>query len=153
VRDGYLVAGLHEFPAPARKALGLIKGTLDGTPRARDGRTIYRRLADRAAGARVGVLEGDLQAAAARSATLVEADYLNAYVAHAAIEPHSAVAQWKDGRMTVWAGVQAPFPVKARVAEALGLPADKVRIITPPSAAPSAARPRGPRRWKPRGWP
>ncbi len=62
---------------------------------------------------------------------MVAADYLNAYVAHAAIEPHSAVAQWKDGRMTVWAGVQAPFRVKAQVAEALRLPAQKVRIITP----------------------
>jgi CO/xanthine dehydrogenase Mo-binding subunit len=33
--------------------------------------------------------------------------------------------------MTVWAGTQAPFRVKAQVAEALRLPADKVRIITP----------------------
>ena len=33
--------------------------------------------------------------------------------------------------MTVWAGVQAPFRVKAQVAEALRLPAQKVRIITP----------------------
>jgi isoquinoline 1-oxidoreductase len=131
LRDGNLVAVLHEFPDQARKALGLVKATFDGTPPALDDRTIYRRLADRAASAKVGVQEGDLKAAEARSATLVEADYLNAYVAHAAIEPHSAVAQWKDGRMTVWAGVQAPFPVKAQVAEALGLPAEKVRIITP----------------------
>jgi CO/xanthine dehydrogenase Mo-binding subunit len=144
VRDGNLVAVLHEFPDQARKALGLVKATFDGTPPALDDRTIYRRLADRAAGARVGVQEGDLQAAAARSATLVEADYLNAYVAHAAIEPHSAVAQWKDGRMTVWAGVQAPFPVKARVAEALGLPADKVRIITPPIGGAFGGKAAGP---------
>lgn len=33
--------------------------------------------------------------------------------------------------MTVWTSTQAPFPAKAQVAQALGLPADKVRIITP----------------------
>ena len=131
LRDGNLVAVLHEAPDQARKALDLVKANFDGTPRALDDRTIYRHLADLAGTAKVGVQEGDLKAAESRAVTLVEADYLNAYVAHGAIEPHSAVAQWKDGRMTVWAGVQAPFRVKAQVAEALGLPAAKVRIITP----------------------
>jgi CO/xanthine dehydrogenase Mo-binding subunit len=131
LRDGNLVAVLHEFPDQARKALDLVKASFEDTPRPLDDRTIYRHLADQAGEAKVGVQEGDLKAAEAKAATLVEADYLNAYVAHAPIEPHSAVAQWKDGRMTVWAGVQAPFRVKAQVAEALRLPADKVRIITP----------------------
>ena len=131
VRDGSLVAVLHEFPDQARKALGLVKASFEGTPRSLDDRTIYRHLAEQAGTAKAGVQEGDLKAGEARAATLAEADYFNAYVAHAAIEPHSAVAQWKDGRMTVWAGVQAPFRVKAQVAEALGLPAQKVRIITP----------------------
>ena len=145
VRDGNLVAVLHEFPDQARKALDLVKASFDGTPPALDDRTIYRHLGDRAGGGKVGVQEGDLKAGEARAATLVEADYLNAYVAHAAIEPHSAVARWKDGRMTVWAGVQAPFRVKAQVAEALGLPARQVRIITAPHRRrASAARPPGP---------
>ena len=154
LRDGDLVAVLHEFPDQARKALALVKATFGARPRPWTTRSIFRHLAGRAGEAKPGVREGDLKAAEARAVTLVEADYFNAYVAHAAIEPHGAVAQWKDGRMTVWAGVQAPFPVKAQVAEALGLPAEKVRIITPqPSAAPSAARPPAPRRWRPRAWP
>ena len=131
IRDGNLVAVLHEFPDQARRALELVKASFEGTPPALDDRTIYRHLAGQAATARVGVQEGDLKAGEARAVTLVEAEYLNAYVAHAALEPHSAVARWQDGRMTVWAGVQAPFRVKAQVAEALGLPAEKVRIITP----------------------
>ncbi|MDR3670268.1 MAG: molybdopterin-dependent oxidoreductase [Holophaga sp.] len=131
LREGSLVAVLHPFPDQARKALGLVKASFEGAPRALDDRTIYPYLAGRAATAKVGVQDGDLKAGEARAATLVEGDYLNAYVAHAALEPHSAVAQWKEGRMTVWAGVQAPFRVKAQVAEALGLPAQKVRIITP----------------------
>jgi CO/xanthine dehydrogenase Mo-binding subunit len=144
LRDGNLVAVLHEFPDQARKALGLVKASFGGTPPALDDRTIYHHLADKAAGAKVSVQEGDLKASEARSTTLVEADYLNAYVAHAAIEPHGAVAQWKDGRMTVWAGVQAPFRVKAQVAEALGLPAQKVRIITPPIGGAFGGKAAGP---------
>ena len=144
VRDGNLVAVLHEFPDQARRALDLVKASFDGTPPALDDRTIYPRLADRAGGGKVGVQEGDLKAGEARATTLVEADYLNAYVAHAAIEPHSAVAQWKDGRMTVWAGVQAPFPVQAKVAEALNLPARQVRIITAPIGGAFGGKAAGP---------
>ena len=33
--------------------------------------------------------------------------------------------------MTVWAGTQTPFPVKNQLMQALQLPADKVRVITP----------------------
>ena len=131
LRDGDLVAVAHLLPDQARKALDLVKATFQGVPPALDDRTIYRHLADQAATAKVGVQEGDLKASEAQATTLVEASYLNAYVAHAALEPHAALAQWKDGRMTVWAGTQAPFRVKAQVAEALRLPADKVRIITP----------------------
>ena len=131
IRDGTLVAVLHAFPDQARKALALVKASFDGTPMALDDRTIYGHLAGRLGTAKVSVQEGDLEAAAAHAASLLEADYRNAYVAHAPIEPHSAVARWQDGRMTVWAGVQAPFRVKTQVAEALGLPAQKVRIITP----------------------
>jgi len=122
---------LHALPDQARMAAALVKASFDGVPLALDDRSIYRHLTAKVGGAKVGVQEGDLKAGEARTSTLVEAEYLNAYVAHAAIEPHAALAQWKDGRMTVWTGVQAPFRVKAQVAEALGLPADKVRIITP----------------------
>jgi len=131
LRDGSLVAVLHPLPDQARRALELVKASFEGAPPALDDRSIYRHLADHLDGAKPGVQEGDLKAGEARASQLVAADYRNAYVAHAALEPHAAVARWQDGRMTVWAGVQAPFRVKAQVAEALGLPADRVRIITP----------------------
>ena len=131
LRDGDLVAVLHERPDEARAALARVKATFDGTPAALDDRNIYAHLASEAGQAKVGVQAGDLKAGEARAATVLAADYRNAYVAHAALEPHAAVAQWRDGRMTVWAGVQAPFRVKAEVAGALKLPARQVRVITP----------------------
>ena len=61
----------------------------------------------------------------------VEDTYLDGYVAHAPMETHSAVAAFENGRMTVWASTQTPFPLKSQVAEALDLAPDKVRVITP----------------------
>jgi CO/xanthine dehydrogenase Mo-binding subunit len=47
--------------------------------------------------------EGDLREGEATAASVVEATYRNAYVAHATMETHSATARLEDGRVTVWA--------------------------------------------------
>jgi CO/xanthine dehydrogenase Mo-binding subunit len=57
--------------------------------------------------------------------------YYNAYVAHAPIEPHAAVASMEDGRMTVWASTQTPFRLKRQLVSELGLDESQVRVITP----------------------
>lgn len=62
---------------------------------------------------------------------MFETTYLNSYVAHAPMETHSAVATVEDGKVTVWAGTQTPFPLRTQVAQALKVPPEQVRIITP----------------------
>jgi isoquinoline 1-oxidoreductase len=57
--------------------------------------------------------------------------YTVAYIAHAPLEPRAAVAEWKDGRLTVWTGTQRPFGVRSELARAFGLPEDRVRVIVP----------------------
>ncbi len=57
--------------------------------------------------------------------------YHIAYIAHAPLEPRAAVAEWKDGALTVWTGTQRPFGVRGELAQAFGLPEDKVRVIVP----------------------
>lgn len=57
--------------------------------------------------------------------------YTTAYLAHAPLEPRSAVAEWRDGAVTVWTGTQRPFGVRDELVSALRLPADKVRVIVP----------------------
>jgi isoquinoline 1-oxidoreductase len=61
----------------------------------------------------------------------IETTFRTGYLAHAPMEPHTAVAEWKDGRMTVWASTQSPFGTRTRVAQALGLDESKVRVLTP----------------------
>jgi isoquinoline 1-oxidoreductase len=57
--------------------------------------------------------------------------YRIAYIQHAPMEPRAAVAEWKDGALTVWTGTQNPDRVRGQLAEALRLSRDKVRVIVP----------------------
>ena len=57
--------------------------------------------------------------------------YTVAYIAHAPPEPRAAVAEWTDGKLTVWTGTQRPFGVKSELAEAFHIPEEKVRVIVP----------------------
>ena len=61
--------------------------------------------------------------------------YRSAYIAHAPLEPHCAVAEWDGPRLTVWVGSQTPFRLRDEIAEALGIPVDAVRVIVPPTGA------------------
>jgi isoquinoline 1-oxidoreductase len=45
------------------------------------------------------------------------------------------VAEWNDGKLTVWTGTQRPFGVRGELASALGVPAEKVRVIVPDTGA------------------
>ena len=57
--------------------------------------------------------------------------YTVAYIAHAPLEPRAAVADWKDGKLTVWTGTQRPFGVQDELASALHIPKDRVRVVVP----------------------
>ncbi len=61
----------------------------------------------------------------------LRATYHVPYIQHAPLEPRSAVAQWKDGRVTIWTGTQNPFGVRREVAVAFHIPEDRVRVIVP----------------------
>jgi len=74
------------------------------------------------------------EALAAAHKTLAQA-YTVAYIAHAPLEPRAAVAEWQDGKLTVWTGTQRPFGVKTELARALHLAEDKVRVIVPDTGA------------------
>jgi isoquinoline 1-oxidoreductase len=78
-----------------------------------------------------GQTRGSIEAGLAAAAHKLEATYTIAYIAHTPLEPRAAVAEWSDGKLTVWTGTQAPFRVKSDLARVFSLPADKVRVIVP----------------------
>ncbi len=61
----------------------------------------------------------------------LERTYTIAYIAHAPLEPRAAVAEWKDGKLTVWTGTQRPFGVRGELATAFRIPETSVRVIVP----------------------
>ncbi len=132
VRDGELVAVLHEHRDEADRALKLIKATFGPAPSTLDNDTIFAHLEKSAPEARA-VAQGGNVADGEKSATqIITQKYLKGYVAHAPMETHSAVAAMgADGKITVWASTQTPFPLQTQVARALKISTDKVRIITP----------------------
>jgi CO/xanthine dehydrogenase Mo-binding subunit len=72
---------------------------------------------------------GDVEAALAQSEIVFEGDYATAVQLHTALEPHGSVAWWQPGRLTVWASTQAIADFRNGLAEAYGLPRDRVRVI------------------------
>jgi len=131
VRDGDLVAVLHERWDEADKALGFVKARFTRHDPPVDQESIYDHLVTNAPPERRAAEGGDPDAYAGPALEFVEHTYLDAYRAHAPMETHSAVAAVESGKVTVWAGTQTPFPLKNQVMAALKLPADKVRVITP----------------------
>ena len=59
----------------------------------------------------------------------LEEQYTVAYIAHAPLEPRAAVAEWADGKLTVWTGTQRPFGVRDELMQAFHLPSAQVRVI------------------------
>jgi nicotinate dehydrogenase subunit B len=131
VRDGDLVAILHERRDVADKALHLVKATVSRSAVTVDDKTIFDHLLKTAPQPRIVGQGGNLQEGEQQAATVVDLTYLNSYVSHAPIETHSATATIENGKATLWVGTQAPFTVKPAVAQALGFAQQDVRIITP----------------------
>ena len=131
VHEGSLVAVLHERPDLADKALRLVKAQFDRPKTGVSDTTIFDHLLKTAPQPQVVGEAGSVAEGEKLSASLVEETYLNSYVSHAPIETHAAVARFEEGKVTVWASTQAPFSVKQAVAQALGLPPQNVRIVTP----------------------
>jgi nicotinate dehydrogenase subunit B len=131
VRDGDLVAVLHEKRDVADRAIGLLTAEYSSVGELPDEWTIYDHLMSVAPDGDQMAAGGDLVEGESRATEIFEQTYYNAYVAHAPIEPHVALASMEDGKMTVWASTQSPFGLKGQLVSALGLAENKVRVITP----------------------
>jgi isoquinoline 1-oxidoreductase len=131
VKQDNLIAVLHADPEVAGAALGRLKAEWRTATATVDHESIFDHLLKSAPKPEVKAQRGDPAAARANATRLFEGTYRKGYVAHAPIEPHTAVAAVKDGKVTVWASTQTPFPLRERVAEALGIAVGNVRVITP----------------------
>ena len=131
VQDGDLVAVLHEFPDVAEAALAEVKAEFDLPATGVDDKTIFDHLLKTNPQGRAVAEGGDLSEGRKLASKTFERTYLNSYVAHAAMETHSALAKVEGDKATIWASTQNPFGAQSEIAQAIGLPANNVRVITP----------------------
>jgi isoquinoline 1-oxidoreductase len=131
VQDGDLVAVLHELPDVAEAALAKVKAEFDLPATGVDDKTIFDHLLKTNPQGRAVAEGGDLAEGRKLATKTFEQTYLNSYVAHAAMETHSALAKVEGDKATIWASTQNPFGAQNEIAQAIGLPAQNVRVITP----------------------
>jgi nicotinate dehydrogenase subunit B len=131
VRDGDFIAVLSEDRDTVDQAVVGIKAeyTFDELPV--NDTNLYDRMVG--ANSRVEVAEslGDMEAGAKASDKIFESEFHDPYLAHAAIETHTALANLEGDKMTVWASTQSPFGLQDSIVRELGFPVNKVRVITP----------------------
>lgn len=122
-----LVAVLAPSPDAAHEALAAIKAEWTKPSAAFDTESLADYFVKNGGDGEVKTTKGDVGAAQ----NAIESTFRTGYLAHAPMEPHTAVAEWKDGRITAWVGTQSPFGTRTRIAQTLGLDESKVRVITP----------------------
>jgi nicotinate dehydrogenase subunit B len=134
IRAGDLIAIAHEQRDVADAALKLVKAEYDrpAPDAGPDDRTIFEHLIKTAPPFELFKENGDPAEGEKQATRIVEETYYNAYVAHACMETHSAVASFENGKCTIWTGSQGPFQVKQWAADALKISPDNVRVIVQP---------------------
>ncbi len=94
------------------------------------GAPLYESLKATASPAEAGI-HGSLEQGLDSADVKLQSVYTVAYIAHAPLEPRAALAEWNDGKLTVWTGTQRPFGVRTELASAFGIPEDRIRVIVP----------------------
>ena len=81
------------------------------------------------AGEPVHYERGDAEAALRGAEATVDLQVVTQSALHNSLEPHGCVAAWEGGHLTLWDSTQSVFTVRQEVAERLGLPEHRVRVI------------------------
>ena len=133
VRDGDFVGVVAPDAQGAAQALKSIRATWQVPPQpSNEGLFAYLKAHPDADGDHSPQkVAGSVEEAYERAAVRVEAQYTVAYIAHCPLEPRAAVAEWNDGKLTVWTGTQRPFGVRDELMQEFHLEPDQVRVIQP----------------------
>ncbi|MBI4492054.1 MAG: xanthine dehydrogenase family protein [Chloroflexi bacterium] len=105
---------LHEGPRR------VIPARLEVRARSKEGTNIIHLFTQRKGDVEQGFREADL---------IIENVYTSPPVAHVPMEPHNAIAQVRDGRITIWTSNQSPHLVQMQIADIFRLPTADVRVI------------------------
>jgi isoquinoline 1-oxidoreductase len=133
VRDGDFVGAAAPTVAAAEAALASLVVRWKEVPQISD-QEIFSYLKKNAQPSKEGRFrqaKGSVEDGLAGAVHKLDSSYTVAYIAHAPLEPRAAVAQWTDGKLTVWMGTQRPFAVRDDLADIFHVPEKNVRVIVP----------------------
>ncbi len=133
VRDGDFVGAAAPTERQAQEALDAVKAEWKEVPQISNKELIAYLKQNGSAKTedRFRKQKGSIEEGLAGAAHRLDATYTVAYIAHAPLEPRAAVAQWADGKLTVWTGTQRPFANRDELADVFHLPESSVRVIVP----------------------
>jgi nicotinate dehydrogenase subunit B len=133
VRDGDFVGAAAPTAHEAKEALGAIKVKWKETPQLSN-RELFSYLKKNAAPGsdkEDASKKGSLDEGYSLGVHRLDATYTVEFIAHVPLEPRAAVAQWAEGKLTVWTGTQRPFAVRDELAAVFHLPQSNVRVMVP----------------------
>jgi len=133
-RDGQFVGCAAPSSSRAAQALDAIAATASWktTPQPSDKEVhSYLKQHARTGGGARPQTRGSSDSVLASASKVLNETYTLAYVQHTPMEPRAAIAEWNDGKLTVWSGVDGPQRVQGDLAGALQVSSDRVRVIVP----------------------
>ncbi|MGB7027138.1 MAG: molybdopterin cofactor-binding domain-containing protein [Candidatus Acidiferrum sp.] len=133
VRDGDFIGAAAESERESQKALDAIRTEWKEVPQT-SSTELFSYLKQNAKPGhdnRERHIKGSMEAGLAAAAHRLDATYTVAFIAHAPLEPRAAVAEWSDGKLTVWTGSQRPFAVRDELADVFHVAESNVRVIVP----------------------
>jgi len=136
VRDGNFVGVAAADSFTAARALKLIRAEWSVPPQALEA-TLFQDVRKPATseqdapGGPPRYATGSIERGFAAADKTFKQTYTVAYIAHTPLEPRAAVAEWQDGKLTVWTGTQRPFAVRDELAQTFHIPSQKVRVMVP----------------------
>jgi nicotinate dehydrogenase subunit B len=133
VRDGDFVGVAASGEHQAQNALNSIHAQWKEVPQISN-KELFAYLKEKASANSDGrrrSQKGSVEDGLAKAVHRLDATYAVAFIAHAPLEPRAAVAQWADGKLTVWTGTQRPFATRDELAAQFHIPESSVRVIVP----------------------
>jgi CO/xanthine dehydrogenase Mo-binding subunit len=136
VHDGNFVGVTASDEPTATRAAQAIRAQWNALPQISDS-TLFAELRkpskneEENYGGPPGHVVGSMEQGLAAADKTLSQTYTVAYIAHAPLEPRAALAEWKDGKLTVWTGTQRPFAVRDDLAQTFHVPIANVRVIVP----------------------
>jgi isoquinoline 1-oxidoreductase len=133
VREGEFVGVAAPTEFAASRALKAVKAEWKTTEQV-SGKEVFDHFKKNARGGEGGrgaTKAGSMEQGLSAADIKLQQRYTVAYIAHAPLEPRTALAHWEGENLKVWTGTQRPFGVRGDLASAFRISEDKVHVIVP----------------------